>query len=187
LTDAIEAGKIASCRRIIATVVRIWGAAMPNPFEAHTQRMARYPRWLLIVGLVCAIVMMLATLFVLASPHSDENKALYVLILIFFVGCAYTGWLALRRSTLPPPPPNDRPRPESPAPPLLSRRAPVLCASSDRSGQPERMPNVAPPTRGEDRHAHVERRLHSAPRLLQRALAADWPSSERAPPLRGQT
>ena len=34
--------------------------------------------------------------------------------------------------------------------------------------------------RGEDRHGHVERRLHSAPRFLHRAVAADRPSPARA-------
>ena len=35
--------------------------------------------------------------------------------------------------------------------------------------------------RGEDRHRHVERRLHPAPRVLHRAIAADRPSPARAP------
>ena len=35
--------------------------------------------------------------------------------------------------------------------------------------------------RGEDRHGHVERRLHSAPGVLHRAVAADRPSPARAP------
>ena len=34
--------------------------------------------------------------------------------------------------------------------------------------------------RGEDRHGHVERRLHSAPCVLHRAVAADRPSPARA-------
>jgi hypothetical protein len=34
--------------------------------------------------------------------------------------------------------------------------------------------------RGEDRHRHVERRLHPAPRLLHSAIAAHWPSPARA-------
>jgi hypothetical protein len=34
--------------------------------------------------------------------------------------------------------------------------------------------------RGEDRHRHVERRLHPTPRLLHSAIAAHWPSPARA-------